>query len=78
MKFYTDYPIEELGDTPNKEAPIRECVLIDYDFNKYVTVMVDSVITSIKSGYIYKKPGRSGDVPCIMHNELMTIFSQND
>jgi hypothetical protein len=56
---WTDYPINELGDTPNEEAPIRECQIIDYDHNKYCTVLVDGVTTDIKSWYIYKEKIRT-------------------
>jgi hypothetical protein len=61
MRTYTDYPITELGDTAGEEAPIRECRVVSYDNDKYCTVVVCGVVKEIKSGYIYFKPGRSGE-----------------
>lgn len=58
---YTDYPIIELGDIPNKKAPIRECNPIDYDGDKYATVEVEGVTVSFKAGYIYTTPCRCGE-----------------
>jgi hypothetical protein len=65
IRTYTDYPITELGDTEGEIAPIRECRVISYDNNKYCEVSVCGVVKSIKSGYIYFKPGRSQEVPSI-------------
>ena len=61
-KYYTDYPFTELGDIEYKEAPIRECVILEYDGNKYCDIKVGDKEFNIKSCYIYKKPGRCGDV----------------
>jgi len=69
--FYTDYPFIELGDKPNKEAPIRKVMPLSYDGNKYVKVLVDGVRSEIKAGYIYKKASRLGDVP---HFDPVTHF----
>ena len=56
--FYTDYPIPELGDEPDKTAPMRECEVLGYDGDKYCTVSIShttkTIIKDIKSGYIYK------------------------
>lgn len=49
----TDYPIVELGDKPDQEAPIRQCRVVAYDKDKYATVIVEGYITSIKTGYLY-------------------------
>lgn len=35
---WTDYPFEELGDTPNEEAPIRHVRVMHFDGNKYAIV----------------------------------------
>lgn len=71
-KYWTDYPFTLLGDPSGKEAPIRQVIVGDWDHNKYVTVSVlddtgENVIlvTSIKTGYIYTRPGRCGDVPAL-------------
>ena len=53
--FFTDYPFTQLGDIPNKKAPIREIEkILAYDGDKYVKILVDGIETEIKSGYIYK------------------------
>lgn len=62
-KFWTDYPIQQLGDIPYQEAPIREVKILEYDRNKYVTVLVEGYEIEIKAGYIYLEPGRNGKVP---------------
>jgi hypothetical protein len=71
-EFYTDYPITELGDEPNKEAPIRACTIVQrYDRgSKYVLVNVGGVEKEIKKGYIYTEPGRLGDVPAADRQDL--------
>jgi len=63
MKAYTDYPITELGDKPNKIAPIRVVDIIDYDLDKYATVEVEGTTKEIKTGYLYTQKGRCGEVP---------------
>ena len=57
---FTDYPIIEFGDIPEEEAPIRKCIVIENNFDKYVMVDVYHLKTDtpcrymIKSGYLYK------------------------
>lgn len=63
MQLYTDYPISELGDAPNKEAPIRKCSVVKYEGFKYVTILCEGIEKEIKRGYVYSRPGRCGDVP---------------
>lgn len=62
MDAYTDYPFTFLGDEPHQKAPIRECRVIDYDGNKYCRIIVEGIETEVKSGYLYKAPGRCGEV----------------
>ena len=62
MQLWTDYPILELGDAPKSLAPIREVRLVRYDGDKYATIEVNSVITTIKAGYLYISEGRFGEV----------------
>lgn len=65
MMAWTDYPITQLGDKPYTKAEIREVEVLAYDRNKYCTVKVEGVVVDIKSGYIYKVPGRLGEVECV-------------
>lgn len=65
MKAYTDYPITELGDKPNTVSPVRLVNVISYDGDKYCKVEVEGVKKEIKSGYLYAKKGRLGEVPNI-------------
>jgi len=69
---FTDYPFSEIGDIPYENAPIRLCWIIDWDRNKYATILlVGHVgIFSVKSGYLYKKPGRLGQVKSYTNKEL--------
>ena len=62
-RYYTDYPFRELGDKPYAEAPVREISLIGYDADKYVDILVEGMILSVKYGYIYMEPKRAGETP---------------
>jgi hypothetical protein len=72
--LYTDYPFVELGDEPNKIAPIRKVLPISYDNDKYVNVLVEGIYSEIKAGYIYTKYGRYGNVPAFNPKEY---FNKN-
>ena len=74
MEAYTDYPFTFLGDIPHNEAPIRKCIVITYDGNKYCDILVEGHRTNIKAGYIYTKPGRCGEVPILNHRDLSSIM----
>ncbi len=70
MKAYTDYPFDFLGDVISVEAVIRECDVISYDGDKYCKIIVEGIETEIKSGYLYSKCGRFGEVPVINIKDL--------
>ncbi len=70
MKAWTDYPFVELGDIPLAEAPVREVEVIEYDGDKYVTICVNGVTASVKSGYLYAREGRYGTVPKVRTSDL--------
>ena len=74
MKAYTDYPFTELGDVAGQLAPIRSCIVVGYDGNKYCTVVVGKLETKIKAGYIYTEAGRCGEVPCISVGNLLGVY----
>jgi hypothetical protein len=65
MKAWTDYPFTELGDIPGLEAPVRECRVLAYDWNKYCLIVIGGQELTVKIGYVYRKPGRCGEVPVI-------------
>jgi hypothetical protein len=65
MNAFTDYPITALGDEPRKPAPIRECRVLSYDGDKYCVVDVAGRREEIKAGYLYARPGRSGEAPAL-------------
>ena len=73
MRFWTDYPIKQLGDRPNEIAPVRECSPLFYDGDKYVTVLVDGVEATFKSGYLYSAPGRYGEVPTADASQFIVV-----
>lgn len=73
MKAWTDYPFDALGDEAGKEAPVRECEVIAYDGDKYVTVIVDGHKASIKAGYVYEAPGRAGEVQHVRYPSLARL-----
>ena len=71
LEAYTDYPIttNEWGDRgvdqPGVLAPIRKVSILAFDRNKYCTVRVEGIagVGEIKFGYLYKEPGRCGEIP---------------
>jgi hypothetical protein len=65
MKAWTDYPFFELGDVYREPAPVRECRVLTYDCNKYVTIEVGGIVKDVKIGYVYRRKGRCGEVPSI-------------
>ena len=65
MEAWTDYPIIEFGDVEGQLAPVRKCRIVAYDGDKYAKVVIGAVMKSIKSGYLYSKPGRCGEVPTV-------------
>lgn len=73
VKAWTDYPIEELGDTPDQEAPIREIEVLSYDQNKYAVILVSGVKTEIKISYCYMRKGRCGEVPMLNRRLRMQL-----
>ncbi len=73
VKAWTDYPLVEKGDIANQEAPIRECIVLSYDRDKYCWVMfpyLDNFKKEIKAGYLYTKSGRCGEVPTVSIKRL--------
>lgn len=53
-RFWTDYPMVELGDEPGRPAPQRAVYLLAYDSDKYVKVLIDGqMITQFKRSYLY-------------------------
>ena len=86
MKTWTDYPITALGDTAGQEAPVRECKALAYDGDKYLLIEVGGVLVEVKSGYVYRRPGRRGPsgffcrdggwlprAPCLSPKQLRTL-----
>lgn len=72
-KLWTDYPITELGDKPDVEAPVRECRIVGHERLPYVVVDVEGVRACFKGGYIYTEPGRCGDVPSLEWSDVLAI-----
>lgn len=75
MKAWTDYPSEFLGDTEGREASIREIDALSYDGDKLCLISVCGVETEIKSGYVYERPGRAGEVSSVSREWLAKITS---
>lgn len=46
---YTNYPFPELGDP----GIVRQVRVIAYDRNKYATVLVGNIVSTVKAGYLY-------------------------
>ena len=78
MKAWTDYPFTWLGDEPGKEAPVREIEVVSYDDDKYCRIKVCGGEDEIKSGYIYQREGRYGEVPPITRRQLAMLANVQD
>lgn len=65
LNCWTDYPIVELGDRPGARAPIRPCLVLSWDGNKYAQVEIGGITTTFKIFYLYPKPQRWGEGPSI-------------
>lgn len=52
MKAYTDYPIEELGDSPYMMTLIRECELLECS-NDQCLIQIENVEKVIDRKYVY-------------------------
>lgn len=70
---YTDYPFKELGDLPGQEAPIRHCLILASDGDKYCKVLVEGIICEVKIGYVYKTPDRCGKAKPVSRKILSTL-----
>lgn len=53
--YFTDYPLNELGDIPHQQAPVRKVKLLDFDGDKWCRVIVEDedVVADIKYFYLY-------------------------
>lgn len=70
---YTDYPFAELGDKPRELAPVRRCLILDYDGDKYCKIAINNMLLEVKSGYLYIEKGRLGESPCVPQSVLNWI-----
>lgn len=66
-RYWTDYPLAEFGDAPNRPAPKRDASPLAYDGDKYVTCLVHGLPVEFKAGYLYDserggKPIRRDDL----------------
>jgi len=51
--YYTDCPLNELGDIPHQQAPLRKVKLIDFDGDKWCKVEVEGIVADVKYFYLY-------------------------
>ncbi len=79
MKYYTDYPITELGDIPEQRAPVRICHVLDLEVNElYVRVLVEGIVKTFKRGYLYAEEGRCGKVPPVYLDDLLAAVKKRE
>jgi hypothetical protein len=69
---WTDYPFAQLGDIPHQKASIRHVRVVAYDGDKYAQVVVDGQREAfeVKGCYLYRKPGRLGEVRQLNRRKL--------
>lgn len=73
ISAWTDYPISALGDVAGAVAPIRECTVLSYDGNKYCQIQIGEIEDEVKACYLYRAPGRSGEVRNIAYRDLVKL-----
>ena len=73
LKAYTDYPLQQSEIGKGILAPIRTVGVESYDGDKYCKVWWQGMCHEIKSGYLYSKPGRIGEVPILTRNQLKEL-----
>lgn len=75
-KYFTDYPVAQLGDIPHHAAPFRPCLPIAYDGDKYVVCDVRgggaTCRITIKSGYI-KRTRSKNPRSVVKHRHLLHL-----
>jgi len=74
---FTDYPI--LEECPSSITPIRQVYIIEYnDFDDACWINFEgSYVRYIKRAFLYKEPGRFGEVDCYSVSELKQLLSEN-
>lgn len=73
LKAWTDHPFEILGDVLGRKAPVRYIDVLSYDGDKYCRIRVCGFDEEIKTGYIYQRAGRFGDVQPIAISRLLLL-----
>ena len=78
ISAWTDYPFVELGDIPHKPAPIRHVLVLSYDQDKCAKIYVEGydLVTEVKCGYLYRKPGRYWNVKLISRRKLKRMIER--
>jgi hypothetical protein len=51
-EYYTNFPFSELGDFPQKFAPVRKVKLLSYGENKYCKILAEQRELIVKIGYL--------------------------
>lgn len=72
---WTDYPFLELGDTPGRQAPIRQVLVLSYDGNKYAQLRLGTQYLEVKAGYLYRQKGRLGQVRQVSRRKLERMYA---
>lgn len=75
---WTDYPFTELGDVPYQVVPIRRVLVLSYDGNKYASVVVGGITSSVKRGYLYSRAGHYGFFETINRRKLERMIPRKD
>lgn len=55
MTLWTDYPFAALGDTVPGRGPWRRCVILYWNGDKYIDVLVEGRVENIKRWYVYRR-----------------------
>lgn len=53
MRAWTDYPFNELGDIAQRAA-VRNVLVLFWDQDKYATIIVEDVLTTVKVAYLFE------------------------
>lgn len=83
VQAWTDYPFIEMGDKAGEKAPVRKCWVLAYDDGSYsyVNVCVETaeggtLYSTVKRGYVYRQPGRCGEVKILSRWKIRNARNQ--
>jgi hypothetical protein len=63
LRAWTDSVVSELGDAPDKAAPIREATILGYDGRKHAVALVAGKVMKIDIRHLYVRQPEPKQAP---------------